>query len=269
MWFKNWLRNKIPIGKLVLEIPTDMAWCFDKGEYYEKNVIYWFEKISNGFTRPVIYDIGANYGFFSIKFASLANLTYAFEPVSKTYSVLSKNIHRNRLGNVIPYKYGLSNKEESIEINLYSSSGNNSIFRRQLPHGHSLKFKGTEKINLFALDDLIIKENLLPPDIVKMDIEGAELYALQGAKNTISRYKPIIFMEFAETTSRDAGYTCVELIQEITQYGYEVLGLSEEATNMNLYSYSTFSKNHIANIIAFPIGFDLTRTTENGIGIVA
>ena len=217
-----WFGTKINIGKLVLKIPSDMAWCFDKGEYYEKNVTYWFDKIANGFKQPVIYDIGANYGFFSLRYSNLAKFIYAFEPVSKTYSVLNKNIQRNKLDNVIAYKYGLSNKEESIKINLYSSSGNNSIFKRRLPLGHLLKFKGEEIINLTPLDDLFIKKHLLPPDIVKMDIEGAELYALQGAKNIIATYKPVLFVEFSENTSRDAGYTCEELVQELAQYGYEI-----------------------------------------------
>jgi hypothetical protein len=71
--------------------------------------------------------------------------------------VLYKNIHKNKLENVIPLQYGLSNKETRIKINLYSSSGNNSIFKRQLPAGHSLKFKGEEIINVTSLDNLFTK----------------------------------------------------------------------------------------------------------------
>ena len=187
-----WNRKKIFIDSLVMEIPKDMAWCFSNGEYYEKNVIHWIEKIVQNLQHPVIYDIGANYGYYSVKLSPYAKYIYAFEPVSKTFTILNKNISINSLSNIKTFKLGVSNQNLPVDINLYSSSGNNSLYLRDIPKGHSLKFKGKETIQMIKLDEFIKEKALLPPDIMKIDVEGAELYALQGGREVIAKYTPMM-----------------------------------------------------------------------------
>src|SRR6266540_4425061 len=62
-------RRAVKVDRCVLEVPNDMAWAFPDGTYYEKNVIHWFERALTGLGHPVVYDIGANYGFYSLKAA--------------------------------------------------------------------------------------------------------------------------------------------------------------------------------------------------------
>ena len=240
-----------------MEIPKDMAWCFTTGEYYEKNVIHWLDKIIKNSQHPVIYDIGANIGFYSIRFSPYAKCIYAFEPASKTFTILNKNISRNCLSNIQTFKLGVSNENSLLSINLYSSSGNNSLYLRDIPKGHSLKYKGKENVKVIKLDEFIKEKALLPPDIIKIDIEGAELYALQGAREVIAKYAPIIVMECAETTCRDAGYTKKQLLDELEQFHYSIYGLAEDVDDLNLYSVTEFQNNAIANVIAIPKGQSL------------
>lgn len=77
-----------------MELPRDMAWCFASGEYYEKNVLYWIDKVMALRSGPVLYDIGANYGYFALRYAQLCRQVYAFEPVSKTFAVLERNVKK-------------------------------------------------------------------------------------------------------------------------------------------------------------------------------
>lgn len=250
--------QKVRAGNSILRIPKDMAWCFAGGEYYEKNVISWMNRIALGIKTPVLYDIGANYGYFSARLSAECKHVYAFEPVSKTYSVLCKNITRNKLPNVDAFHLGVGNSDGSLEINLYSSSGNNSIYKRSLPPNHPLKPIGCETIRLVRLDEFAKCNSLLPPDIIKIDVEGAELYALQGARELISKCHPFIFMEYSDTTSNDAGYEKEMLLSELLGHGYVIMGLAEDVEDMTLVPLNDFSKVPIANIIAVPAGETLS-----------
>jgi hypothetical protein len=53
--------------------------------------------------------------------------------------VLNSNINRNNLHNVLPCKFGLSDNQCLVNINLYNSSGNNSIYEWKIPKQHLLK----------------------------------------------------------------------------------------------------------------------------------
>ena len=243
--------NIIKIGRNILEIPKDMAWCFSGNEYYEKNVFFWLNKLVKILEMPVVYDIGANYGVYSLSFCEEARHIFAFEPVTSTYDVLMRNIQRNMISNVSAFKLGISDSDGQEEINIYSSSGNNSIFKRSLPKGHPLCHIGKETIQVTSLDVIIEKEVLLPPDIIKIDVEGAELFVLRGARKTLARHKPLIILEYAETTSADAGYSAATILEELTHQGYVICGLSDDVNDQTLYPMTQFAEIDIANIIAF------------------
>lgn len=249
--------KRVKVGTSVLRVPRDMAWCFADGEYYEKNVVYWVGRILGSCTEPVLYDIGANYGYFSVRFAQHCSAIYAFEPVSKTFSVLESNLKRNRLSNVKQFQVGLSDSESAISINLYSSSGNNSIYRRALPPNHPLREIGQETIKVVRLDHFLAQNPLRPPDLMKIDVEGAELYALQGAQEVLARFRPFLCLEYSDSTSNDAGYAKELLLHELHRYDYEIVGLSEDADDLGLIPEADFSTSTVANIIAVPKGKSL------------
>ena len=139
-------------------------------------------------------------------------------------------------------------------INLYSSSGNNSLFRRILPEGHSLKCEGTETVSVAVLDEIIEQQSLLPPDVLKVDVEGAELHVMLGAAQTLTTHRPFIFLEYGEETCRDAGYPKEQIRLLIETYGYEVAGLSSDAQDLRLYRNADLERVSIANLLCIPCG---------------
>lgn len=238
------------VGENTMEVPEDMVWTFfDNGDYYEKNVAYWIEKLLSQSKNKVFYDIGANYGYYSLKFASSASHIYAFEPVSRTNDVLLKNIGRNSLANITVYKLGLSDKKCSMEMNLYNTSGKNSLFLR---HSTVDRLVGQEVIGLMPLDTLFKEERLQPPDVMKIDIEGGELYALMGAKQILEEFQPKLVIEYLEEMNKEAGYSRKDLVTELQAYGYVIHGIPEDITDLNVYSVDKFDQVQIANIIAVP-----------------
>jgi FkbM family methyltransferase len=245
---------RFKIGKYTMDVPEDQVRAFfDNGDYYERNITYWLEKILVGTKNRVFYDVGANYGYYCLKFASNASQIYAFEPVSRTHDVLVKNIQRNNLTNITAYKLGLSDQKSSREIYLYGTSTMNSLFLRSTswnPSVHPLV--GQEVIDLVTLDDLIQDERLNPPDLMKIDVEGGELYVLKGARKTIKKYQPVLLIEYVEAQFKDAGYSNSDLLRELMINNYAIYGISKDIKDLNIYPMVEFDNIEVENIIALP-----------------
>lgn len=243
---------------LKMVIPKDMAWAFEGDNYYEKNIEYWLDRIIRKIKKPIFYDIGANYGYYSIKFSPLYEVCYAFEPVESTYSVLKSNIHKNRLRSTHALCLALSKKSGQGEINVYNSSGNNSTYERDIPRDHPTKFVRKEKIQFESLDNFVETNNALAPSLIKIDVEGGEMDVIDGAKRVIKKRMPIIVVEYSENTSRDAGYDRIEILNALEKFGYKVYGLSSEVVSARLYSPRTKDKTiNIDNLLAVPPGMKI------------
>jgi len=256
--------SKLDAGEITINstgqkiaMPVDMLWAFKDGEYYERNVTFYMDRLFKKYNNPVFFDIGANYGYYSVKYAHCCNHVFSFEPVSKTHEVLVSNIRRNALKNVTVFKFGLSNKEQELNINLYSSSGNNSIFERNIPKEHSLKKIGQERIHLFSLDSLFTSQKISGPDIIKIDVEGAELNVLEGSLETIKKFSPAIVIEYSETTSLDAGYPKEALLNKLRFPSYTVWGIPDDPNDFRLVPENDFNTEKISNLLILPSNIDL------------
>ena len=75
-----------------------------------------------------------------------------------------------------------------INKNILSGSALKEITTKKLNTLHYSDYE--EKINLTSIDIYFKNNNILPPDFIKTDIEGAEMSALKGAKETIEKYRP-------------------------------------------------------------------------------
>ena len=108
-----------------------------------------------------------------------ARKIYAFEPDSYSFSILFKNIKRNKVSDkIIPVKKVLSNRIGNFSI--YATSDGNSIINEE----------GNKTVEGITLDSFVGKEGLNKLDFIKLDVEGAELEILKGAVETIKRLKP-------------------------------------------------------------------------------
>ena len=236
-------------------IPRWMEANIVKNDYYERNVSHWMDKVAKTIDSPVFYDVGANFGYYSLKMSQNCEQVHAFEPVSRTFQILEKNILKNQLKNVKTEKLALSDEAGIKTINLYNSSGNNSFFKRNLPRHHLVQFIGTEEVKVGTLDSYLTREGILPPEIIKIDVEGAELAVLRGGRETIANHTPVLFVEYLSMTSDDAGYQKEEIIAEILRAGdYEIFGLPEDNNDFELVEFSNFDQKKIANILAIPKG---------------
>jgi len=139
--------------------------------------------------NPIIVDIGANIGTFSIKTGTVFNdgKIYAFEPEKDNYLILKKNIEDNKLNNVFAFNKAVSSKAEKCKLyavgddDINFTQGKNTGGYTLIPRNENTKVDTNQVVETISLDD-IIKENKIDQiDYLKLDCEGSEfdiLYSL-------------------------------------------------------------------------------------------
>jgi len=221
---------------------------------YEPDVTEIISKIVK--KGDVCLDIGANIGWYATllqKLVGASGQVYAFEPVPKTFSLLSRNVELNsKSGNVFVNNIALGETEKEVEIYLFDN----------LPDGHASLEKGgkngfqTFNARLFTLDSFIEKNKIGEINFIKADIEGAELTMLKGASKVFKQSRPpILEIEMALETTREFGYLPNDLIEFINgQRDYDFYRIDEKT--IQLKKIKSFDRDDIgANVLCVPQGF--------------
>jgi FkbM family methyltransferase len=156
--------------------------------FFELSFLIWIRLNFN--EQNEILDIGANIGNHSLFFLKFLNCkkVHSFEPFESNLDLLKKNTQDFGDKSII-YDIALSNIEGTLP--LYNSEhGNNGGFSlHSYSNGSSFLVKNS--VNIKTLDSY----NLNNITMIKIDVENHENEVLEGAKNTILRNKPIIFIE--------------------------------------------------------------------------
>ncbi|MFB6181085.1 MAG: FkbM family methyltransferase [Candidatus Nanohalobium sp.] len=148
--------------------------------------------------KDVIYDVGSYHGLYAI--LGSKNKSYAFEIDPENIKTIQKNKELNSKRNITIKNAAVTNRNGVINFQSGKKQSN------QIG-------KGTNKIKSITLDKF--STNAKDPDIIKIDVEGAELKVLEGSKKTIRRCKPTIFLELHQN----------EILKEFGAKRKEVLSL--------------------------------------------
>jgi len=131
-------------------------------------------------TGWVVVDGGAHMGFYTIRAASMVGAegrVIAVEPDPSNFAILERNVKANGLGNVIAINAALADKV-----------GLGKLSRTKMSTTHyltDLESPGSLTVQTLTLDGLLRQMGLGKVDLVKLDVEGAELQALEGAKEIL------------------------------------------------------------------------------------
>jgi FkbM family methyltransferase len=139
----------------------------------------WF--VENVCRDWIIFDVGANIGYYSILFARLApkGSVYAFEPTS-TIDLLRKNLCWHRVENVRTLQVALGAASGHIEEDIYR------IWGQPAERMH---------YEFATVDDIMARLDLSRLDCIKIDVDSFDFEVLQGAERTLERLNPWIVIE--------------------------------------------------------------------------
>jgi FkbM family methyltransferase len=163
----------------------------------------------------IFFDIGANVGLVTVHAAKKCKFVYSFEPEYKIRERLEKNIQMNSLKNVKIIDWAVSDKKDQVCLFSDGVEGRSP----------SLRNEGGRKsmiVNCNSIDNAIAEKDMPNPDVIKLDIEGAEAPALKGMMNLLSsEHAPrTIFIEVHSTFLQKFNSSEEEILQFLHQLGY-------------------------------------------------
>ena len=145
--------------------------------------------------NDVFYDIGANYGFYTLlaqEFIKEGEI-HSFEPNPKIFKLLKENSNLGKFKNTYINELALSDQNGEAEFYDLLDSRRHSGAGSLIKYERFKKYR-VIKVKTIKLDDYVL--NHKPPTIMKIDVEGAEPFVLKGGLNLIKNYTPLIIMEF-------------------------------------------------------------------------
>ncbi|SDR05079.1 methyltransferase, FkbM family [Rhizobiales bacterium GAS113] len=213
---------------------TRFASCFDNdlslamfvGGTYEPNEFALLDRL----VRPGmnIIDGGANEGAYTLFFASRVGSTgrvIAVEPSPRELERLRRNIARNNLDNVVVAEAALAERKGEVSLNVANAThaGQNTLGDFMYEGVGSV---GRVIVPASTIDDLVaahVPDGRL--DVVKLDLEGAELRALAGAWNTLRQARPLILFEASPAALARQGGSVEAVTSLFAEADYRMLCL--------------------------------------------
>lgn len=173
---------------------------YGRNSYERTTIREWVRHVKNS---NVIFDIGANTGIFSLLGCSASDApkqVVAFEPTLRACARVYENANVNGFtSNIKVEKLALSDQEGVIEFMNYEGTHRISSGASYVEGANHLPVQSRELCERIRLDSYIEKTGI-SPDLIKMDVEGAEIDVVNGARNVISRRSTKFIIEVVPTT---------------------------------------------------------------------
>ena len=207
------LQGKLRGKKWIIGSGQHGAWL---GSYeYEKQLL--FQKMIQA--GNVVYDLGSHSGFYSILASEIVGKhgkVVSFEPHPRNLHYLREHLRLNQAQNVTVIDAAVSDISGSVQ---FDGSGFT---------GHISSHQGDLQVKTVSLDELIETNQIPPPDFIKIDIEGAEALALQGARSMLSKLHPPILLA---THGSEVHASCCQFLESLGYILKSVYGESIEKSD--------------------------------------
>lgn len=191
----------------------------------------------------VLYDIGANVGFFSLLGARLVGRdgrVYAFEPVPENGDAVELNARLNGLDTISVTRRAVGRAAGRARLQIVRDASWSKLEQ----YGSHPEVTDVVEVDVVAIDDLVRAGELRPPTVVKVDVEGAELAVLEGMQETLAKHRPVLICELHDTQP--------EFVAAMVRQGYRVSNLDGPIPVQQ-------TSGHL-HALALPVGTPAERT---------
>lgn len=213
---------------------------------YEPNELAFVDRV----LRPgmTFIDIGANeglYTLFAARRVGSSGHVIAVEPSSRERAILQANLARNRVDNVMVVPNALADKPGTAELKIAPTShgGHNTL--GQFVYEGDLAV-ARENVDVETLDGLVERLGIAQVDVVKVDIEGAELKLLLGGRNLLSRQRPILLVEANDEALKRQGASAEALVDLLLSLDYQIQVFNESGMTEPWIPGKPLSENIVA-----------------------
>ena len=256
-------RRLFPEMPIPLRLPFGSWWLAEKSAMDHELIYGEFEPEEVGFVqrllRPgmTVLDVGAHHGLYTLLLSKTVGgkgRVIAFEPSPRECRRLKKHLRFNRCSNVHVERSAAGS--ETGEANLYLADGFqdwcNSLRPPALPDSTHIV-----RVRVRRIDDVLAELGISKVDFIKLDVEGGELAALNGATRLLhGESRPAILAEVQDVRTLPWGYRAREILQFVLRMDYRWFAIAAKGA---LLPISCDQESYDANLVALPV----ERTQES------
>jgi len=165
--------------------------------------------------RMRVFDIGANAGFYTLSFSRLVGIqgqVWAFEPFAENAANILRHTKLNYLQNVVLMQVVVADRTGMVG---FQATNNNAM--------GAISEEKQYRVPAVSLDNLLADQLVPVPDLIKIDVEGAESLVLEGAKSILDKKKSILFIALHGDEQKQR---CQEILESS---GYNIFFLDGSA----------------------------------------
>ncbi|MEO0605085.1 MAG: FkbM family methyltransferase [Myxococcota bacterium] len=224
--------------------------------------IFWYGSYSRHVLRVLdaivhpgntVVDVGANAGevaLYCAKRVGPGGFVAAFEPMSALYRRLRSNLDLNGFGRVQTYEMALG--ATSGEVDLYTAEGSyhDGTWHEGLATTKPSDARATPaqtSVPRRTLDE--IRPSLRPIDVLKIDVEGAELEVIEGARETLATDLPYVVVEVQREQAAAGGHEQATILDVLSELGYRFFRIDRARP---LRSIDRHNLRKFQNVLAVP-----------------
>lgn len=250
-------------GNIATVKALGFIWKLDAKRYLDRDILNngVFEPYSTALVQQlvkpdmIVGDVGANFGYYTLQFGRLVGqngYVYAFEPVDRYRIRLLEHLKLNNITNVEVINKALSNKIGKAQISVGECSG---TFHWCVPKDA----EEVQEVFITTFDTFVEERKIQKLDFLKVDLDGHEPMFLEGAQNTLTKFKPIMLIEFCQLSLHAAGSAAWDLVDKLEDFGYVLVSTKSRKVFPNrlecLKEVANFS--HSINVLCIPSGSEL------------
>jgi len=178
---------------------------------YEPETAAWLcNQIRNDMT---FLDIGSNAGYFTLlgsKCVGEGGNTISFEPIPLNCTIIEAHLQANKINNVRLERLAISDIKGEVKFTVEKNNANSHISDVIITHAES-DLREVLIVKTLTLDEYI-KTHKIKPDVIKIDVEGAEVAVLRGALESLRVYKPTCIISLHSKECHDG---CIEILNSL------------------------------------------------------
>lgn len=192
----------------------------------QKETEVFLSRVHSGMT---LLDIGANIGLYSLLSAKRlggSGFVHAFEPTPFVANRLRDNVRLNHFHNVIVNQIALSDQAGTVKFYVHEEADCSSL---------AAVSSNSIEVQTMSLDEYLRRAAIQRVDLIKIDVEGAEVKVLRGAQALLSRPDaPTIMLEFNPPLLTLMGTSDDELAALLSSYGYKLQVIAQHEGYRNV-----------------------------------
>lgn len=207
-----------PAGRMFVPVFPDndvITVAIRTGAVFDEHII----ACAAEFVRPgtTAIDVGANFGQMALQFAKMvgdSGKVVAFEADDYVHHILRSNVEVNGLKNVLTINKAVHDVAGNV---VYFPDQDFVRFASYGSYGIDPHAQTGRPVETVTVDSLQFEQ---PVSFMKVDVQGSDLFAMRGARETISRHRMPIIFEYEEQFQQEFGTTFQDYVDFVSEIGY-------------------------------------------------